>query len=114
MLSAALPSAKPVIESWSRRWPMAPMRFCSASRPPVNFRPVHSVGRMIESKGDVSSAGYLKWREILPTEPPRRPIPTAPQSADAIREVEVRLRRIAMHQLRDVLTPAAAGLREMP
>jgi hypothetical protein len=28
----------------------------------ANFRPIHSVGRMVESKGDVSYAGYLKWR----------------------------------------------------
>jgi uncharacterized OB-fold protein len=39
----------------------------------AGFHPVHSVGRMIESKGDVSYTNYLKWREILPTESPRRP-----------------------------------------
>jgi hydroxymethylglutaryl-CoA synthase len=44
----------------------------------VNYRPRRSVGGMIESKGDVSYANYLKWREILPTEPPRRPDPERP------------------------------------
>jgi hydroxymethylglutaryl-CoA synthase len=49
------------------------------------FRPVHSVGRMIESKGDVSYASYLKWREILPTEPPRRPDPERPAAPPMLR-----------------------------
>jgi len=44
----------------------------------ANFKPLRSVGRMIESKGDVSYGSYLKWREILPTEPPRRPDPDRP------------------------------------
>jgi hydroxymethylglutaryl-CoA synthase len=44
----------------------------------ANYRPRRSVGGMIESKGDVSYANYLKWREILPTEPPRRPDPERP------------------------------------
>jgi len=42
------------------------------------FHPIHSVGRMVESKGDVTYGNYLKWREILPTEPPRRPDPERP------------------------------------
>jgi len=42
------------------------------------FKPARSVGRMIESKGEVSYGNYLKWREILPTEPPRRPDPDRP------------------------------------
>ena len=37
------------------------------------FKPARSVGRMVESKGEVVYGNYLKWREILPTEPPRRP-----------------------------------------
>ena len=49
------------------------------------FRPVHSVGRMVESKGDVSYASYLKWREILPTEPPRRPDPQRPGAPPMLR-----------------------------
>ena len=49
------------------------------------FRPVHSVGRMIESKGDVSYGSYLKWREILPTEPPRRPDPERPAAPPMMR-----------------------------
>jgi 3-hydroxy-3-methylglutaryl CoA synthase/uncharacterized OB-fold protein len=44
-----------------------------------------SVGRMIESKGDVSYASYLKWREILPTEPPRRPDPERPAGPPMLR-----------------------------
>ena len=51
----------------------------------AGFRPVHSMGRMIESKGDVSYAGYLKWREILPTEPPRRPDPERPAAPPMMR-----------------------------
>jgi hydroxymethylglutaryl-CoA synthase len=51
----------------------------------TSFRPVHSVGRMIESKGDVSYASYLKWREILPTEPPRRPDPERPAAPPMLR-----------------------------
>ncbi len=42
------------------------------------YRQPRSVGRLIESKGDVAYASYLKWREILPTEPPRRPDPERP------------------------------------
>jgi hydroxymethylglutaryl-CoA synthase len=49
------------------------------------FRPVHSVGRMIESKGDVTYGNYLKWREILPTEPPRRPDPERPAAPPMMR-----------------------------
>jgi hydroxymethylglutaryl-CoA synthase len=51
----------------------------------AHFRPIHSVGRMIESKGDVSYASYLKWREILPTEPPRRPDPERPAGPPMLR-----------------------------
>jgi 3-hydroxy-3-methylglutaryl CoA synthase/uncharacterized OB-fold protein len=51
----------------------------------AHFRPIHSVGRMIESKGDVSYASYLKWREILPTEPPRRPDPERPAAPPMLR-----------------------------
>ena len=51
----------------------------------AGFKPVHSVGRMIESKGDVTYANYLKWREILPTEPPRRPDPDRPAGPPMMR-----------------------------
>jgi 3-hydroxy-3-methylglutaryl CoA synthase/uncharacterized OB-fold protein len=51
----------------------------------AKFRPAHSVGRMIESKGDVSYGNYLKWREILPTEPPRRPDPERPAGPPMLR-----------------------------
>src|SRR6266404_1369529 len=44
-----------------------------------------SVGRLIESKGDVAYASYLKWREILPTEPPRRPDPARPAGPPMLR-----------------------------
>jgi len=52
------------------------------------FRPVHSVGRMVESKGDVSYGNYLKWREILPTEPPRRPDPERPAGPPMLRSAK--------------------------
>jgi hydroxymethylglutaryl-CoA synthase len=54
----------------------------------ANFKPVRSVGRMIESKGDVSYASYLKWREILPTEPPRRPDPDRPAGPPMMRSAQ--------------------------
>ena len=44
-----------------------------------------SVGRLIESKGDVPYGRYLKWREILPTEPPRRPDPERPAGPPMLR-----------------------------
>ncbi len=44
-----------------------------------------SVGRLIESKGDVAYGTYLKWREILPTEPPRRPDPVRPAGPPMLR-----------------------------
>ncbi len=54
----------------------------------AGFKPVRSVGRMIESKGDVSYASYLKWREILPTEPPRRPDPDRPAGPPMMRSAQ--------------------------
>ncbi len=51
----------------------------------TGFRPFHSMGRLIESKGDVSYGSYLKWREILPTEPPRRPDPERPAGPPMLR-----------------------------
>jgi hydroxymethylglutaryl-CoA synthase len=44
-----------------------------------------SVGRLIESKGGVAYGTYLKWREILPTEPPRRPDPERPAGPPMLR-----------------------------
>lgn len=44
-----------------------------------DHRPVHSVADWIQSKrADVAYETYLKWREILPFEPPRRPDPPRP------------------------------------
>ena len=44
-----------------------------------DHRPVHSVVDWIQSKrADVAYETYLKWREILPFEPPRRPDPPRP------------------------------------
>lgn len=48
-------------------------------------RQTRSVGRLIESKGDVGYGTYLKWREILPTEPPRRPDPDRPGAPPMLR-----------------------------
>jgi 3-hydroxy-3-methylglutaryl CoA synthase/uncharacterized OB-fold protein len=48
-------------------------------------RQARSVGRLIESKGDVGYGAYLKWREILPTEPPRRPDPERPAGPPMLR-----------------------------
>jgi hydroxymethylglutaryl-CoA synthase len=54
----------------------------------ANFKPARSVGRMIESKGDVTYGSYLKWREILPTEPPRRPDPDRPAGPPMFRAAQ--------------------------
>ncbi len=54
----------------------------------ASFKPVRSVGKQIESKGDVSYGNYLKWREILPTEPPRRPDPNRPAGPPMLRSEE--------------------------
>ena len=51
----------------------------------TKWRPHRSVGRLIETKGDVSYASYLKWRKILPTEPPRRPNPERPAAPPMLR-----------------------------
>src|SRR5688572_347201 len=51
----------------------------------ASYRQARSVGRLIESKGPVSYGAYLKWREILPTEPPRRPDPERPAGPPMLR-----------------------------
>ncbi|MCC6764682.1 MAG: OB-fold domain-containing protein [Deltaproteobacteria bacterium] len=51
----------------------------------ASYTQPRSVGRLIESKGDVAYARYLKWREILPTEPPRRPDPDRPAAPPMLR-----------------------------
>ena len=51
----------------------------------AGYTQARSVGRLIESKGDVAYARYLKWREILPTEPPRRPDPERPAGPPMLR-----------------------------
>ena len=45
----------------------------------AEHRPAHSVADWIQSKRtDLAYETYLKWREILPFEPPRRPDPPRP------------------------------------
>jgi 3-hydroxy-3-methylglutaryl CoA synthase/uncharacterized OB-fold protein len=51
-------------------------------------KPRRAVGRLIESKGQVGYGTYLKWREILPTEPPRRPDPQRPAGPPMLRASE--------------------------
>ncbi|MEO6030235.1 MAG: OB-fold domain-containing protein [Candidatus Binatia bacterium] len=51
----------------------------------AGYTQARSVGRLIESKGDVAYARYLKWREILPTEAPRRPDPERPAGPPMLR-----------------------------
>ncbi|MGO9058558.1 MAG: zinc ribbon domain-containing protein [Candidatus Binataceae bacterium] len=79
MLASVLPAAKPgdriLVAAGGDGADALLLRVTPAL---ANYRPRHSVGGMIESKGDVSYANYLKWREILPTEPPRRPDPERP------------------------------------
>jgi 3-hydroxy-3-methylglutaryl CoA synthase/uncharacterized OB-fold protein len=74
-LSAAKPGDRILVATVADGVDAVMLRVAPAA---ANFKPVRSVGRMIESKGDVSYANYLKWREILPTEPPRRPDPERP------------------------------------
>jgi 3-hydroxy-3-methylglutaryl CoA synthase/uncharacterized OB-fold protein len=79
MLAGVLPSLKPgdrvLVASVADGADALMLRATPAI---ASFKPLRSVGRMIESKGDVSYGSYLKWREILPTEPPRRPDPDRP------------------------------------
>ncbi len=86
MLTAALPSCKPgdriLLAGIADGADAAILKVAPAA---AAFRPAHSVGRMVESKGDVSYASYLKWREILPTEPPRRPDPDRPAGPPMLR-----------------------------
>ena len=86
MLTATLPSCKPgdliLVAGIADGADAAVLRVTPAV---AAFRPVHSVGRMVESKGDVSYPSYLKWREILPTEPPRRPDPDRPAGPPMMR-----------------------------
>jgi hydroxymethylglutaryl-CoA synthase len=48
-------------------------------------RQPRSVGRLVESKGNVAYGTYLKWRQIIPTEPPRRPDPQRPGAPNMLR-----------------------------
>jgi hydroxymethylglutaryl-CoA synthase len=86
MLTAVLPSLKPgdlvLVAGVADGADAIVLRATPAV---AKFRPAHSVGRMIESKGDVSYGNYLKWREILPTEPPRRPDPERPAGPPMMR-----------------------------
>lgn len=79
MLANVLPAAKPgdriLIASVADGADAMVLRVTPAI---ASFKPAHSVGSLIESKGDVAYGSYLKWREILPTEPPRRPDPERP------------------------------------
>ncbi|MGH7915940.1 MAG: zinc ribbon domain-containing protein [Candidatus Binataceae bacterium] len=86
MLTAVLPAAKPgdriLVATVADGADALLLRMTPAV---ASFKPVHSVGRMIESKGEVSYGNYLKWREILPTEPPRRPDPERPAGPPMLR-----------------------------
>src|SRR4029434_6246633 len=91
-------------------------------------RPKHSVDAWIASKrNDLAYNTYLKWRGILPFEPPRSPAPVRPAAppmhrgagpprgtADAPqRAMEARLRRLALHRLRRGSAPAAARVQRV-
>ncbi len=86
MLAGALPAARPgdriLVAAAAEGADAMLLRVTPAA---AHFRPRRSVGGMIESKGDVSYANYLKWREILPTEPPRRPDPERPAAPPMLR-----------------------------
>jgi uncharacterized OB-fold protein len=89
MLAGVLPSLKPgervLVASVADG---ADAILLKATPAVASFKPVRSVGRMIESKGDVSYGSYLKWREIIPTEPPRRPDPDRPAGPPMFRAAQ--------------------------
>jgi hydroxymethylglutaryl-CoA synthase len=86
LIASVLPSAKPgdriLVASASDGADAILLKITPAI---ASYRPERSVGRMIESKGDVTYANYLKWRAILPTEPPRRPDPERPAAPPMMR-----------------------------
>jgi uncharacterized OB-fold protein len=86
MLASVLPSAKPgdriLMATVADGADAVLLRVTPAA---ASFKPGRSVGRMIESKGNVTYANYLKWRAILPTEPPRRPDPERPAGPPMLR-----------------------------
>jgi len=86
MLTGILPSAKPgdriLVVSVADGADAMVLKITPAV---ASFKPTRSVGQQIESKGDVSYGNYLKWREILPTEPPRRPDPDRPAGPPMLR-----------------------------
>jgi len=86
MLAAALPGAKPgdriLVATAADGADAILFRVTDAA---ARYQQPRSVGRMIESKGEVSYGSYLKWREILPTEPPRRPDPDRPAGPPMLR-----------------------------
>lgn len=86
MLASVLPSAKPgdriLVVTVADGAEAVLLRVTPAV---ASYKPGRSVGRLIESKGNVSYANYLKWREILPTEPPRRPDPDRPAGPPMLR-----------------------------
>ena len=71
---------------------------------------------MVESKGDVTYGNYLKWREILPTEPPRRPDPERPAAPPMMRSEKWKFGLIGSKctGLRHAAVAAAAGMCQMP
>ncbi|MBI3770763.1 MAG: OB-fold domain-containing protein [Deltaproteobacteria bacterium] len=75
VLAAAKPGDRILVATASDGADAVLLRVTDAA---ADYRQPRSVGRLIESKGDVAYASYLKWREILPTEPPRRPDPERP------------------------------------
>ncbi|HUA34124.1 MAG TPA: OB-fold domain-containing protein [Candidatus Binataceae bacterium] len=86
MLTSVLPAAKPgdliLVASVADGADAILFRVTPAN---ASFKPIHSTGRLVESKGDVTYGTYLKWREILPTEPPRRPDPDRPAGPPMLR-----------------------------
>ena len=67
-----------------------------------NARQPHPVNEQRANGLAVSHLTYLTWRGLLEREPPRRPEPDRPAAPPAARaeSVEVRVRRIALRQLR--------------
>jgi hydroxymethylglutaryl-CoA synthase len=86
MLAAVLAGAKPgsriLVASAADGADAVLLRVTDAA---ASRQQLRSVGRLIESKGPVGYGTYLKWREVLPTEPPRRPDPERPAGPPMLR-----------------------------
>ena len=106
MLANVLAAAKPgdrILVSLPRR---CRCRRAAGTEATSTYTQPRSVGRLIESKGRSSYGAYLKWRQILPTEPPRRPDPDRPGAPPMLRAAAWKYGFVGspLHRLRHTAT----------